>query len=243
MISRRSFIKLSGLAVIGLGAGYGAGKLIKPEGEKYFAVHGFLPDDESVVKNIVQCFGEKTGSANLALLTEGKWNKVITRAFNGLPNKSGNGDVIIRITKINSPVNADILVTDNNTIVYNPDSDFTSVFSIIRSEIKDRNADYFFTAEYKERNLFSNMLNSDEKFAVIENQYGVADKINLKNSYKNIQVTGPQGKTGLKIENGLVHVHTAACKHEICKHSGIATNIGDIIACAPNRVIVRIEKA
>ena len=242
MISRRSFLKLSGLAVLGLGAGYGAGKLIKPEGEKYFAVHGFLPDDESVVKNIVRMFEEKTNGANTALYAEARWGKVIADAINTSSKKSG-GNMTIRMTKINSPVNADILVTDNNTVVYDPDSDFNSSFSRIRSEIRNNKAEYLFTAEYKESSIFSGLLGNDEKFAIIENQYGVIDKISLKNSYKDIQVNGKQGKTGIKIENGFVNVHTAACRHETCKNLGSISNAGDVIACAPNRVIIRIETA
>lgn len=243
MISRRSFLKLSGLAAISIGAGYGAGKLVKPENERYFAAHGFLPDDESIVKNIVQYFGEKTGSSKLVLYTQGKWNNIIAGAFNNSSNKSGSGNLIIRMSKINSPFNADILLSDKNTIVYDPDSDFNNMFSRIRSEIKSSSGNYFFSAEYKESNIFSNLFVGEEKYTVIENQYGIFDKINLKDSYKNIQVNGPQGKTGIRIENGMVHVHTASCKHEICKLSGSAVNIGDIIACAPNKVIVKIEKA
>lgn len=239
MISRRSFLKLSGLAALGLGAGYGAGKLIKPEGEKYFAVHGFLPDDELVVKNIVRVFAEKTKGSNAALYADAKWSKVIANALNSSAKQSV-GNFTIRMTKINSSVNGDILVTDNNTVVYDPASDFNASFSKIRSEIMNSKAEYLFTAEYKESSIFSGLFGTNEKFAVIENQFGVYDKISLKNSYKDIYVNGKQGKTGIRIENGFVNVHTAACRHETCKNLGAISNVGDVIACAPNRVIIRV---
>ena len=70
----------------------------------------------------------------------------------------------------------------------------------------------------------------------------MVDRISLENNYKNILIDGPQGKTGIKIENGVAQVHTSTCRHGICKHT-VASGVGNIIACAPNKVLVKIELA
>ncbi|MEJ5263679.1 MAG: NusG domain II-containing protein, partial [Ignavibacterium sp.] len=71
------------------------------------------------------------------------------------------------------------------------------------------------------------------------NGKGLVDKISLDKNYKNIWVDGLQGKTGLRIENGIAQVHTSSCRHGICKHS-IASEVGNIIACAPNKVLIKV---
>ncbi len=120
--------------------------------------------------------------------------------------------------------------------------DFTSALENIRTNIKNRKAQYFFTAEYNETDLISSIFKSNKKEIVIENEKGLVDRISLDKNYKNILIDGPQGKTGLKIENGIAQVHTSTCRHGICKHS-IASGFGNIIACAPNKVLVKVVLA
>jgi hypothetical protein len=52
-------------------------------------------------------------------------------------------------------------------------------------------------------------------------------------------IDGALGKTGLKIENGIARVHTSSCRHGICEHT-FANNVGNVIACAPNKVLIKI---
>jgi hypothetical protein len=120
--------------------------------------------------------------------------------------------------------------------------DFTSRLINIRSDIKNRKADYFFTAEYSEIDFLSSIFKSNKKEVVIENEKGLVDRISLESNYKNILIDGSQGKTGLKIENGFVKVHSSTCRHGICRHT-TASGVGNIIACAPNKVLVKIELA
>ena len=79
----------------------------------------------------------------------------------------------------------------------------------------------------------------NSKKVIVENEKGIVEEISLDKNYKNIFVDGVQSKTGLEINNSFVRVHTSSCRHEICKRS-IARNSGDIIACAPNKVLVWI---
>jgi hypothetical protein len=156
-------------------------------------------------------------------------------------NFSNSGTITYRLKRLNEQVDSDIIVSDANNPVYAL-NDLNSSFENVRLELKNRKADLLFTAEYKETDFLSSLLNSDRKEVVIENEKGLVDKISLDNNYKNIFIDGPQGKTGLKIENGIVRVHTSTCRHGICKHSA-ASGVGNIIACAPNKVLIKIEQS
>jgi hypothetical protein len=239
MISRRSFLHVSGLAAAALSTGYGTGTLINFGKEELFTVYGFIPADESVVKSLVLSFQRKVNSGTPVILAEERWRKIISQA---LPHASSSGSTTtISIAKLNGHVSSDILISDNTKRILNPETDFDRMFTEIRSKIKNQNAEYIFTAEYRVKDILSRVFNTKEKVVVIENEKGIAERITLNNSYKNIVVNGAHGATGIAIINGLVHIHTASCKHQICRLSGFIAEPGNLIACAPNKVLIRIE--
>jgi hypothetical protein len=238
MISRRSFLKLSGLAAAALGTGYGAGKIVNSEKEEFFTVYGLIPADEYVVNLLVSSFQKKVKISNTEILVDEKWRKIISQ---DLPYSSSSNNTTISIVKMNGNISSDILISDNTNKIFNPETDFNRMFTEIRSKIKDRKAEYMFTADYREKSLISRVFNTHEKVVVVENEKGIVDRINLNNSYKNIIVNGSQGKNSLAIQNGLVHIHTASCKNQICRYSGFISEPGKIIACASNKLLIRIE--
>ena len=57
MLSRRSFLKLSGLAAVTLGAGYKFGSILSELKEtSSVSLYGFLPDNNTVIKNVFEMF-------------------------------------------------------------------------------------------------------------------------------------------------------------------------------------------
>lgn len=250
MISRRSFLKISGLAAVALGAGYGAGKVVNQEegNVKHFSIHGFLPGDDKIISDVVKAFNKKVNPGSAPVIYANKQlANVISNAYRssakGDKSLFNNGRVTFRIIKLKEPVDGDILLSDNKTTIYDPSDDFNGSMISLRKRLQNTNAEYMFSAEYSEQNMISSLFNTNEKVAVIENEKGIVDKIKLNNSYKNIEVGGPQGKTGISLANGSVHVHNATCRHELCKHSGFASQKGEVIACAPNKVLIRIDLA
>ena len=242
MISRRNFLKIAGLSTVALGAGFTAGKLTGKSNSTYFAVHGFVPADEKVINNLIVAFRSKIKSSSVAFInSESGIGKVVRNLDLQATNKNlpGNGKITYTIKKINDNLNSDIIVSDGNSSIYSL-NDFNVSLVSVRDKVKDKKAEYLFTAEYYEVDILSSLLGGSRKELVIENQNGVADRIPLNKNYKNILVNGHQGKTGIKIENGIAKVHKSTCRHEICKHS-IASGVGDIIACAPNKVLIKIE--
>ena len=55
------------------------------------------------------------------------------------------------------------------------------------------------------------------------------------------EVDGPLGRTVIRIEDGCIRVTESPCPHELCVHMGCRHRGGEIIACIPNRVIVRLR--
>lgn len=244
MISRRNFLKIAGLSTVAIGSGFTTGKLVGNSKAVNYVVHGFIPADEQVIANLVTAFKNKVKSNSAPIVIA---DSKIREIINSLDLKSrdesfsNNGSITYRIQRLDKFVDADIIVSDANNSVYSL-NDLNSSFESIRSGLMNRKADFLFTAVYKETDFLSSLLNSDRKEVIVENENGLVDRISLEKNYKNILVDGPQGKTGLKIENGIAQVHTSTCRHKICKHS-VASLVGNIIACAPNKVLIKIEQS
>jgi hypothetical protein len=244
MISRRNFLKIAGLTSVALGAGYTTGRITGNSKTVNYTVHGFIPADEQVIANIVSSFKNKVKSnTEPVVIADSKLGEIINRVDikSRKENFSANGSITYRLKRLDKQVDSDIIVSDANNSVYSL-NDLYSAFENIRAGLKNRKADSLFTAEYNETDFLSSIFKSGSKEVVIENEKGLVDRISLDKSYKNILIDGPQGKTGLKIENGVAQVHTSTCKHGICKHS-IASGVGNIIACAPNKVLIKVVAA
>jgi len=241
MISRRNFLKIAGLSTVAVGAGFTTGKYIGNKKSVYFAVHGFIPADEQIISQLVAGFKNKVRSnTDPVVIADAKIGEVITRFDSQLRNKafSKNGNITYRLKRLDKQIDSDIIISDTENPVYSL-NDLNYGFSNIRADIKNKKANYIFSAEYNERDFLSSILNSNKKEVIIENEKGLVERISLDKNYKNILVDGPQGKTALKIENGTARIHTSTCRHGICEHT-FANNAGNIIACAPNRVLIKI---
>jgi len=241
MISRRNFLKLAGLSTFAVGAGYTTGKLTQTSKPVHYSIHGFIPEDEAIINSLVTEFKNKIKSnADPVILSDSKLGEVINRFDLNMRNSSyaNKGEITYTLRKLNSLIDSDIIASDMNNSIYSLD-DLNLVLANIRNELKGRKASYVFTADYKEIDLWSFLFKGNSKKVIVENEKGIAEEISLDKNYKNIFVDGVQGKTGIEINNSVVHVHTSSCRLEICKRS-IAHNSGEIIACAPNKVLVRI---
>ncbi len=241
MISRRNFLKIAGLSTAAVGAGFTTGKLIGTKKSVYYAVHGFIPADEHLISKLVAAFKNKIKSnSNPVVIADSKIGEVINRFDMQNRNNyfSNIGNITYRLKRLDKQIDSDIIISDDNNSVYSL-SDLNYSLSNLRSELKNRKAEFFFTAEYMEKDIFSLLFNSNKKEIMIENEKGLVDRILLDRNYNNILIDGPQGKTGLKIENGIAQVHTSTCRHEICKNS-IASAAGNVIACAPNKVLIKV---
>ncbi|MCP4398607.1 MAG: NusG domain II-containing protein [bacterium] len=75
---------------------------------------------------------------------------------------------------------------------------------------------------------------------------GALYKILSLHEAQTLSVPGPLGDTLVVIHDGEVHVSESPCRHKICIKSGHISLAGELIACVPNKVVLRIvgdEKA
>lgn len=258
MISRRSFIKLSGLAAVSLGSGLTVGKFISQSeksqkdalGTKGLLLCGFLPDDKESVVKVLKTFIDSTvreEAFSISINGANSYGSFLNdwiKSDNGYNiSSSANKQIAVRISKLNSSTPSDILVKESGAMIYSPETDFTQRFSNVRNYLLGKNGEYLFQAEVKESSFFDLLKSENEYIAVIENEKGIVDKISLNRKNTSITVDGVQGKTIFNIGDGTAQVHSSSCKHRLCLDTGIANRNGDFIACAPNKVILRIEKA
>lgn len=247
MITRRDFLKLSGLAAVALGMGYGAGKMTTALRQtRFFAIHGFLPADPDTLQAVVEAFNvyaPRGAAARVA--AEGIWAEAITAAFDPAAQPEGlfAGSVDFRLTPVSAALDSDILVSDSARSVYSPDAEFPSALADLRALLRNRKAVFQFSAEYQQSNRFLEGTNHGSKAIVIRSQDGIFDRIPASRAYQTIAVPGPLGKTMVQLQDGMVRVQEAACRNRICEHTGWVAGVGDVIACAPNHLLLQIETA
>jgi len=56
-----------------------------------------------------------------------------------------------------------------------------------------------------------------------------------------VELDGPLGITVLQIENGAARVLSSPCSQKVCIRMGEARHTGDLLACVPNQLVIRIE--
>ncbi len=55
-----------------------------------------------------------------------------------------------------------------------------------------------------------------------------------------VDVPGPLGVTKVEIKNGRVRIVSSPCPHGTCKHMGDFGSEGGLLACVPNKVVVKV---
>ncbi len=58
---------------------------------------------------------------------------------------------------------------------------------------------------------------------------------------RQIELHGPLGDTLIEVVAGKVRVISSPCSRKICIGMGAIQRSGDLLACVPNRVVIRIE--
>lgn len=56
-----------------------------------------------------------------------------------------------------------------------------------------------------------------------------------------VELSGPLGITRLQISAGAAQVLSSPCTQKICIGMGQVRHSGDLLACVPNRLVIRIE--
>jgi hypothetical protein len=245
MINRKKFIKISSLSAIALGSGYSLGKLFPAEPDARFAVYGFLPSSDKILKKVIKSFIQiGYGKITPTIMADDYYKTLIMQLYRSQNNFStlNNYTVTYRIIQLQKTIDADIILSDNSKSVYSPHTDFNKDFLNLRTEIKNLKAAVFFSAEYNRTNILSSFINPKHRKVIVENENRIIEKFPLGSSYKDLIINGPVGQTIVEINDNQASIKKSSCRNKICERSGIVSLPGDIIACAPNRLLIRIEE-
>lgn len=58
---------------------------------------------------------------------------------------------------------------------------------------------------------------------------------------RTVTLTGPLGETVLEIRDGQACITSSPCPHKVCIGMGRIARQGELLACVPNELLVRIE--
>ena len=244
--NRRQFIKFSGFVTLSAGSGFTVGKLFGVETKPRFSIYGFLPSDIELFTKTVNVFYNNVKCDSEPIIISDEYHRKILTKLASKANREffgGNGTVTFSIKKLFKEIKSDIIVSDSNKSIYSINDDMDSEIMSIRSELKSVSADIFFSAVYSRTDIFSSLLHPAGKEIIIQTENGLYDRISCNKSYKNIELKGPEGKTEIELNSGGIRVVKSSCKHKLCEKVGFASNINDIIACVPNKILINIIDA
>ena len=83
-------------------------------------------------------------------------------------------------------------------------------------------------------------LRTQGSYAVVETEHDSGLSLPLSEDGE-WRIQGPLGETVVEIKDGCVRVERSPCPHKLCIRMGCRNRYGDIIACIPNGVIVRVQ--
>jgi hypothetical protein len=76
-------------------------------------------------------------------------------------------------------------------------------------------------------------------YAVIESENRPIQRLALTHD-QIVSVTGPLGETLVEVRGGKIRIKRSPCPHQVCVEMGFREKSGEVIACIPNRIAVRI---
>lgn len=255
MISRREFLKLAGLSTAAFTAGIKIGNAVENSNPVNIYLTAFLPENDFYLNFVVQKFLDQVETYNkncesvkvLRKLRFSKNNHIyndlekVKRVVDGKSVVYSSGDCTISINTLNKEFKSDIFLKDEENSIYQPDK-LTELF-FIRDEIRNQDAKYKLICEYRSESLLKKFLAGQNKRVIVEVDNVVVEDISLKKNYKQISITGSNGRINFSIENEKAFVTQSNCRNKLCVHSEPIKDLNQNIVCVPNKVIIKISYA
>jgi|GEM_PF-2104143 len=249
MVNRREFLKSAGILGVATISGYGGyrvGEYLKEAGNRgCLTIHGFLPAQKEIFNEVCKFLIDVTGGWKNFHIVQ---NENVPKLFdhfsdiwdNSAIRNGGNGFLDVVISKLSNSVESDIVIIDEKKRLYSPEKDFPTELLHLRDQLKGMEGVISIILNYTSEIPFMKFSSGKNRVAIIENENGVVDKIPIRENSTNIIARGPLGSTDVAISDGMVFVRSSPCNHGLCKLGRIKDE-GEIIVCAPNKVIVRVE--
>jgi hypothetical protein len=243
MLNRRAFLQTAALggAAFGLGVKLGLGPRVGREPR--LVLHGFLPDDDATIGAAVAAFlAAAPGRLPAPVLDVApRLRGAVAAALRQRTDdfvRGGARVLTVQVTDLVAVAEADVLLQDDGRIL-DPASQFGRELLALRAAVRGRPAGVAFTARLEDRGETV----GGGRILVVENERGLQDRIELRGETRTLALTGPAGRTVVAFGEQGVRVREASCRHRTCQLQGAAAHAGELIACAPNRLLLRVESA
>lgn len=241
MLSRRSFLKVAGLGVLALGTGYGIGSIYKRK-DDFISMYGFLPADENLITEVFTIFGNHINNGKINSVSV-SGDSYVMQSIKSATDKftaysfSGGNSININVTEINDNRYGDVLLR-NNYFVLSPEDNYDKILTNLRLNLKNKKAKYYFSADINQNDFTGGLIKRSQTL-IIENEKGVFDEIKLDRKSSDIIIPGNCGNTIISAGNNTAYVKKSSCRNKLCEHFGHISSSVPVIACAPNKVILR----
>jgi hypothetical protein len=144
----------------------------------------------------------------------------------------------VQLSKLDERLPADLMLQQAGRVL-DPASAFGRSLLEQRERLRGRRAEVAVSLRLEPRPdaLFGS------RVLVIENEQGEQDRVALDGATRRLELQGPAGKTGVIVDRNGARVVEASCRHATCRLQGAVSRPGELIACAPNRLVLRVETA
>lgn len=243
MFDRRSFLKTALLGGAAFGAGYRLGEAFDAPAGARVVLHGFVPAEETAVREVLDAFLAFEGGRLPAPQVDAPaaWRPAVAGSLQQAADRYERGGprhFTVQVARLDEALPADLMLQQEGRVL-DPAGAFGRSLHELRDRLRGRRATVAVSCRLEPR---PDAL-AARRVLVIETEGGEHDRIALDGASRRLELDGPAGKTGVLLDATGARVVSASCRHATCRLQGTVSRPGELIACAPNRVVLRVETA
>jgi len=243
MINRRSFLKTALMGGGAFAAGMKLSEALSTDSSGRVVMHGFVPADEAALQETLSTFlaleAGRLPAPTVDVATA--WRSTVAGALRTGADRfqrDSHRMLSVQVTALDRALPADVMLQQDSRVL-DPASGFGRRMLNLRDRLVGQEATLAVSCRLEDR---PGNLNQD-RVLVVENERGVQERIALDGTHRSLNLNGPAGRTDVKIDGHGVRVAEASCRHATCRLQGAIARPGELIACAPNRLVLRVETA
>ncbi|HOX24490.1 MAG TPA: NusG domain II-containing protein [Candidatus Krumholzibacteria bacterium] len=243
MLNRRDFLKAAVIGGAAFGAGFKLGDLGRADAGRRLVLHGFVPGDETAVRDLVDAFlSLSAGPLPVPQVdAPAAWRAAVGGALRGGARRYARGGrqvLTVQLGALERALPADLLVQAEGRIL-DPAGGVDDRILALRERFRGTSAALVVSCRLENR---PDAL-AQERVLVVEDERGVQERLPLAGASRRLEIAGPAGRTVVAVDAAGARVAAACCRHATCRLQGVVARPGELIACAPNRVVLRVETA
>ncbi|MBD3220265.1 hypothetical protein GF314_03405 [bacterium] len=243
MTTRRTFLKTAILGGAAFTAGLELGGGLDARGMERVTLHGFLPADGRELDRLLTTFlaGRPGALPAPAVDAPRQLRAQVAGALRQAADRyvrTGDHAFDVQVTTLEAPLPADVMLQQDTRVV-DPRSGFGRDLVALRERLRGRQAQLAVTCRLAPRPQAT----AAGRVLVVENERGVQERIALAGADRRLELAGPVGATSVVFGADGAEVAGASCRHRTCQRQGRIGQPGEMVACAPNRLVLRVEMA